>query len=113
MAPIDVVLVDVVGHGELGKSPERAEAVLPVDFLPLLIGPSGVADWDLKQAGVPFGQLDRQLDLDAEIVRLEWNGLEQLGANRLVTRFHIGEIDVVDHVAEECEEFITELMPVE
>ena len=57
-----------------------------------------------------LGQLDRQLGLEAEVVRDDRNRLQEVRADRLVARLHVGEVQVRDEVGEQRQQPVAELV---
>ena len=91
-------------------APEREEAVLQADLLPLLVGPPRVADWDLEDPRLALRELDRQLGLEPEVVRDDRDRLEEVGADGLVAGLHVREVHVGHEVREEREEPVAQLV---
>jgi hypothetical protein len=108
-----VVDVHVIGEREAADRRERLEAVPPIDLLALLVGAPRVADGHLEDPHLPLGELDGELGLDPEVVRHQGDRLEEPGAHGLVASLHIGEVQVRHRVAEEGEELVAQLVPVQ
>ncbi len=113
LAAVGVLDVDLVGEPEARDRPQRLEAVAPVDLLAFLVGPAGIADRDLEDARLALGQLDRQLGLEPEVIRHDRDRLEEIGADGLVARLHVGQVQVGGDVAQERQELVPELVPIE
>ena len=108
-----VLDVDLVRDPEPEHGGERADAVAPADLLALLVGPARVADRDLEDPRLALRELDRELGLEAEVVRDDWDRLEQGGADGLVAGLHVRQVHVRDQVRQEREEPVADLVPVE
>ena len=100
--------VDAAGRGITQDGPEGANAVLPTDFLSFAIRAARIADRHFEDPGAALGELDRKLGFHVESGTFERNALQQVGASHFVAGFHIREIEVGNHVAQECEELVAE-----
>src|SRR5207302_6788641 len=100
----------VVRIAEPKNCGDRANAVLPANLLAFLIGATGVANGNLKNARAALGQLDGNFRLDFKTLADKRHALQQCGSNHLVTGFHVGEIEVRDDIAQQSQEVISQLM---
>src|SRR5687767_1287543 len=64
--------------------PECCQAVAPADFFPLGVRASGVADRHLEDARTGTREARRNLRLEAEAIRNQWEGARQVATYRLV-----------------------------
>src|SRR5499427_1149321 len=67
------IAVDVAGEVAAYDHPQRADGVFGADFLAFLVGAAVIADGDLVDGGLPFGELDGDFGLDAEAVAPDGN----------------------------------------
>src|SRR4051794_16944004 len=100
-----------VGKAELGKRPQRRETVAPSDLLALVELATGVGDRDFVDADLPLQDLRGDLGLDVEAVAPQAEVGHELPVDELVTRLHVGERRVVQHVGDQREETVAD--PVE
>src|SRR5690606_7126291 len=84
-----------VQETELEDQPERLHPIPPPDVLAFCVGATVVADRNLIDASTPLSEASSHLRLDAEAIAGQPQTLEYVSANRLVTRFHVREIEVV------------------
>jgi len=70
-----------------------------------------VGGGDLVNAGAGAGHLRHDFGLEAETVLLDFHGLDQLPAERLVARLHVREVQVGRHVGKEREETVPRRVP--
>src|SRR3954449_5888721 len=96
-----------VGKAELGKGPECRKSVAPGDLLALVELATGVRDRGLVDADPALQDLRGDLRLDVEAVAAQPEVEEQLAVDQLVTRLHVGERRVVEHVGNERQEAVT------
>src|SRR5947209_5719172 len=91
----------------------RLYPVLPGDFLSLFVAAAVVGDADLEdpQAGADFGDFRGDLRLEAEAIALERDLIQHRFAEDLVADFHVGEVEVREHVAEAREEAVAQRVP--
>ncbi len=104
--------VDVVAEPKSKYRVKCAQRVPPADLFPFGVGAARIADWHLEQTRFALGEFDRDLRLEPKIVAHQRNRLKQRGADRLVARPHVSEIEVGNKVAQEREESVSQLMPV-
>jgi hypothetical protein len=88
------------------------DAVPPADLLSLCIRTSGVRDADLEEAPVSAGHLGRDFGLETEAIFFDLDGLEHLSIERLVAGFHVGEVQIREHVRHRREETVAHVVPV-
>jgi hypothetical protein len=91
--------------------PEGHDPVRPADLLAFPVGSSGVRDRHLVDPGVHLGKLGGELRFHAEAARPDGDALDDVGAEDLVARLHVREVQVRDHVGEEGEELVRDVMP--
>src|SRR5581483_11596441 len=96
-------------HAE--EDPERLEAVAPGDLLPFRIRAAVVGDRKLVDPQPALADLARQLRLDRESVLPEVERAEDVAAERLVARLHVGERRVEQHAGNEAEEAVADAVP--
>src|SRR5439155_4711561 len=92
---------------------DRLEAIPPRDLLPLCVGAAVIRDRQLVDAELALADLGGDLRLDAEVVLTQVERAQDLGAERLVARLHVGERRVVEHVREQGQKAVAEQMPEE
>ncbi len=102
-----------VDKSKLENEPQRFDAVTPADVLAFCIGAAVIRDRNLVDARPPLRQAGGHLGLEAESVRSQTEPLQHVPPDRLVTGLHVGEIQVVGHVGEGCQQSIPERMPEE
>ena len=96
--------------GSLGKqvvlenTPDRADAVFPADLLAFFVGSPAVADTHFKNTTSLACHLGGDFRLKAEAVFLDVDALNDLAFKDLVTGFHVGEIQIREHVREHGQE---------
>ena len=87
--------------------------VPPPDLLPLRVRATVVADRQFVDPGAGLGQPCRNLRLDPEAVHGERKRPKEIGANHLLTRLHVRQIEIRQRVAEQGEEPVPERVPEE
>ena len=95
----------------LHQGPDGREQVLRADFLSLGIGSSLVGDGHFVQPQVPQGQFRGQLRLERESVGRQRNRPQDVGAHQFVTGLHVGQVDVVEHVAQRGQKPVAQRVP--
>src|SRR3989304_9552952 len=93
--------------------PEGCDTVLPVYLLAFLVGAPRVRDGRLVDAAPLLCYLCRYLGLEAEPVRFEPYVAGHLRPEGLVSRLHVREVQVGEHVREECEHLVSYHVPEE
>ncbi len=83
------------------------EPITPTDVLAFGVTAPAVRDRYLKDARSPLGEPGGYLGLDAEAIAFEPQVLQDVGGNRLVTRLHVGEVEIVENIGEPGEELVT------
>jgi hypothetical protein len=96
--------------------PENAidgfETILPVDLLSLLVGPSIIRDAHFIDPDIGYlADLGRDLRFETKAFFLQVDRLYELRVEKLITRFHVRQIEIGEHVRKESEEFIPDGMP--
>ena len=109
VAGVRVLLV--VDEGVAKDRPEGHDPVRPADLLAFPVGAPGVRDRHLVDPGVHLGELGGELRLHAEAARPDGDALDDVGAEDLVARLHVREVQVRDHVGEEGEELVRDVVP--
>src|SRR4029079_11213024 len=84
----------------LDEGPPRDEAVAPGDLLALVDLASGVRDRHLVDPDAAAQDLRRDLGLELEARRPQGDAVEHRTVEELVTRLHVGERRVVEHVGD-------------
>jgi len=105
-------VIDVGGEGILGDDPEGFERVFQADLLAFLVGAAVVADRDFVDSGLPLGELNGDLGLEAEAVGPDGNALQQGRPEGLVAGLHVGEVQVGHDVAHGRQNPVRDGMPV-
>jgi len=103
----------LIEKAEADDVEERGQAVLPADLLALGIVTAGVGDGHLVDAAFLLGHFGRDLGLAAESFRLDFDSLRDFAAEDLVTRLHIGEVQVAEHVGKGGQKTVGHVMPEE
>ena len=86
---------------------DGAEAVSPAYFLAFLIGATIVGDAHLINAyAFETGDFGGYFRLKTEAFLLEIDALNYVGTEKLVAGFHVGEVQVGEHVGQEGEEAV-------
>ena len=98
--------IEVVDQPEFEDDAEGFEAVFPADFLAFFVGAAVVTDGHFVNAEFAFGALHDDFGLEAETVGADGDALEQVGAKDLVTGFHVGEVEVAEHVGNQGEALV-------
>ena len=109
VAGVGVLLV--VDERVAQDRPEGDDAVRPADLLAFPVRPAGVGDRHLVDARVHLRQLRGELRLHAESARPDRDALDDVRAEDLVAGLHVGEVQVRDHVREEGQELVRDVMP--
>src|SRR5262249_43182933 len=71
MATVNITLVDVVRQRKLCDRKQCPNTISPINLLPFLVGSSRIADGNLENPCISLCQFDRDLGLQAEIIRLD------------------------------------------
>jgi hypothetical protein len=103
--------IEVVDQPEFEDDAEGFEAVFPADFLAFFISAAVVTDGHFVNAEFALGALHDDFGLEAETVGADGDALQQVGAKDLVTGFHIGEVEVAEHVGNQGEALVDHGMP--
>src|SRR5437016_4299161 len=90
-----------VGKAELGQRPQGREAVEPRDLLAFVELAARVGDRYLVDPDAALQNLRGDLRLDVEAVGTQVEVEHQRPVDELVTRLHVGERRVVEHVRDE------------
>src|SRR5882724_2622826 len=93
--------------------PERGDSVAPSDLLALRVGPPRVGDADLPDASARLGEPRRDLRLEAESVARQYEPLHYRRTHGLVARLHVGQVEVGEHVGDECQQAVADRVPEE
>src|SRR6476660_4602261 len=80
---------------------ESTHAVLPVGLLSLFVSPTVIRDADFVDAAVTFCDLGCNLGLESEPVFLDDDVPDDRAAEHLVSRLHVGQIEIREHVRDE------------
>ena len=91
--------------------PEGDEPVPPANLLPFPVGPARVGDRHLEDPCAHLGELGGDLRLHAEPVRADGDALDDVGAEDLVAGLHVGEVHVRDHVGDERQQLVGDVVP--
>ncbi len=89
----------------------RAQSILPPDLLPVFVCSTEVRDRHFINSPLTFGNFRCNFRLETKSIFLNFNGICDLTTKRLVTDFHIRQVDVGHHVAEQGQEVVPDLMP--
>ena len=108
-----VLAPDVVHHREAEDRPHRGDRVPPADLLALGVHPAVVRDRHLVDPAAQVRHLGRELGLEAEAIRAQRDAAQDVGAERLVARLHVGEVQVGAHVRQERQEAVADGVPEE
>src|SRR5262249_11950577 len=71
-----------------------------------------VADGDFVNTAAEACDFDRELGLKTETVAAKLDGVENLTAKDFIANFHVGEVQVRQHIAEKRERLIADVVPV-
>jgi hypothetical protein len=71
----------MIAKSEAHDRCQRKQAIAPINLFALLVSASIVTDWNFKNPRFAFGELDRNLRLDAEIVTFERNRFKAISCN--------------------------------
>ena len=93
--------------------PQGDDPVRPADLLPFPVGPARVGDRHLVDPRAHLRQLGGELGLHAEAVGPDGDALDDVGAEDLVPRLHVGEVQVRDHVGDERQHLVGDVVPEE
>ena len=93
------------------QGPQGREQVLQAYLLALGIGPPLVGDRDLVQPRSPLDQLRGQLRLQGEPVRRQRHRPEDVGPDQLGAGLHVGQVDVVQDVAQPGQKLVAQCVP--
>jgi hypothetical protein len=94
----------------LQEAPEGPKAIFPADFFTFLVGASPAADADFIDAEAALGDPDRDFELEAEAIFLDWNGLKNLPAESFAARLHVSHVHVGEGVVE-GEDPVSDVVP--
>src|ERR1019366_8801867 len=103
--------VEVVDQPEFEDDAEGFEAVYPADFLAFFVSAAVITDGHFVNAELAFGALHDDFGLEAKTVGADGDALEQVGAKDLVAGFHVGKVEVAEHVGNQREALIHHGMP--
>src|SRR5262245_35369282 len=94
--------------------PERGNSITPANFLPLGVCAPGVADGNLVDPRPGTREARGHLRLKAESLGSEFRQqrARKLTAHGLVTRLHVGEVEIRQHVAVRRQHFVAHRVPV-
>src|ERR1051326_6190911 len=92
---------------------QRCHAVAPGNFLSFRIVATAVADWHFVNSPTAFGDLRGELGLKTKPIRSQTHALNHFSAKYLVAGFHVGEIEVRQHVGKQSQKLISHRMPEE
>src|SRR5262249_7143607 len=88
------------------------KTVFPVDFLAFLIGAAVVGDAHFVDAQAGHaGYFGGDFGLEAEAVFLQGDTLDDIGSGEPFTRFHVGQVQVVEHVRQEGQKLVPDRVP--
>src|ERR1700681_4546231 len=91
--------------------PQGLEPILPVDFLPFLVGSAEIPNPDLVDAPAPRQRdLRADLHLESEIVARDMQAVLYLAREHLVADFDVGECLVVQCIEQEGDDAVAEIM---
>jgi len=102
------------GYGSkiiLDDAINSSHAVLPANFLPLVIGSAVVGNTNLIDAAVKFSNFSGYFRLKSKPIFLDSDLLNDLAAECLVAGFHVREIEVGKHVAQQCKKSVAHAVP--
>lgn len=94
-------------------TPNRPEPILPADFFPFGIGSAVVGNTHFVNADVRYAcDLCRYFRLKAKAFFFQGNVFEDVCTEKLVASFHVGKVEVGEHVGKHGEKFISKRVPV-
>src|SRR5438270_5628682 len=102
---------DLPEDAVLEEEVEGGDAILPRDLLPFLVGATVVRDGDFVDAALLACGLDRDLRLKTKTIGGEFDVLDDLAAEELVSDLHVAQVQIRQQVREEGEELIDLKMP--
>ena len=94
-----------------GNTKECNDPVLPGNLFAFLIGAATVRYGHFIDHGPQSGNFGRELRLKTETVRFQVNLIEYMTPKDLVSYLHIGEVQVVQYIGKQGQEFITNIVP--
>src|SRR2546426_770028 len=92
---------------------DGTEAVLPRDLLARLIAPAVIGDRNLVDPTPQPRHLGGELRLETESIGLQIESGNQAGAKHLVAGFHVGQVQVREHVRKRRQEPVPHVVPEE
>src|SRR5438105_6055583 len=90
---------------------QRGKAVAPRDLFPLRIRPTAVRDRHLPDARARLRQARGDLYFKSETVGRERQTLDQIRPDQLVASLQVGQVQVREHVRQEREHAIADVVP--
>src|SRR5215471_9028540 len=91
-------LIDVTGETSLQYDIKSRHRIFGAYFFPLLVCATVITDGCFVNSCVPLGKLDGDFRLNAEAVAANWDALDERGPKSLITRLHVGQIPICEHV---------------
>src|SRR5213079_1724387 len=89
------------------------ETILPADLLPFRVSPSAVRDSHFVHSAAFAGKLGDNFWLDAKTILFYLNRLNKWSAKGFVASFHVCQINVGEHVGEQCQKLVADHVPKE
>ncbi len=90
---------------------ERGEAVSPRYLFAFAVVTTVIRDWEFVDPASQLRYLRGNLGFKPKTVFFDGDLLEYIAPEHLVTRFHVGEVQVRQHIGKERQELITNRMP--
>ncbi len=102
--------VEVVNQPVLQNDPQGLEGVPPADLLPLFVRAAVVGDGHLVDPESTLGGLGRDLRFKPEPLASQGKGLDDSGAEDLVARLHVSNVQVGAEVGHKRQEAVGQRM---
>src|SRR3989304_4579508 len=84
-----------VNESILDQRPGGDRTIAPRDFLAFVVLASIIRDRHFKDAVSALEHLGRNLRLQLETLRAQWNAFDHVGSKSFITRFHVAQNGVV------------------
>ena len=90
---------------------EGGQAILPRDLLPFFIVSSAVRYRNLIDPAIQLGKFCCDFGLESKTVGLDRELCQKLAAEDLVAGFHVGKVQVGQHVGNQRQELVAHVVP--
>src|SRR5438105_12549033 len=105
--------IDLIAESKADNGQDGFNAILPRDLLSLFIAPPVIGDayFEDSYSGPQLSDLRGNFGFEAEAVAFDLDAIEDALAEDFVADFHVGEVEVGEHVAEHRKHAVAEGVP--